>query len=152
MTVINAPTTNGYDSDDSIFYAYPSDWDYETEEEYDGPEIPYTNHIIFHNKKTEESTVPTPFEEWAAEKIAANPEIEVELKEMYVGDYIVNLYASHTHNLLFFGREFVLNVEPLEYYEPALLTYNGESVEWLVDDMETTYRKMNDVIMQTETR
>ena len=79
MTAIKAPTTNGYESDDSIFCAYPSDWDYETEEEYMMDLRSYTVHIIFHNKKTEKSTVPTPFEEWAAEKIAANlREIEVE--------------------------------------------------------------------------
>ena len=151
MTVIKAPTTNGYESDDSIFCAYPSDWDYETEEEYDGPEIPYTNHIIFHNKKTEKSTVPTPFEEWAAEKIAANPEIEVELKEMYVGDYIVNLYAS-TPQPIVLGAGVCSQRRTTRVLWTSALTYNGESVEWLVDDMETTYRKMNDVIFQTETR
>ena len=150
MTAINAPTMD-YDSyNDWPNNLEPSDDEYESEEEFDGVFLPYTNQITFYNKESKKSTIPMTLDQWTEEKIATDPDAESDAKEIYMGDYIVSLYASNT--LVYSGREFHLNVEPLEMYEPAHLVYNGEIVEWNLDDMETTYRKMNDVIFQTETR
>ena len=137
-----------YDDEEAWSNTYPSD--YESEEEYAGPVIPYTNELVLAELDGDEYDVRTPMtlEQWTEKQYAKGRDGFVD--EDYLTTYIDRILGSST--IMYKGRELVLELWPLQIGSNAYLYYKGEHVEWVLDNMKTTYKNLDDLIFRMDTK
>ena len=108
--------------------------------------ITYTQQLAFFNANTRKSWVPKTLEEWKQEQ-ERNGRAEI-VDEDYLTDYIDNVMGFDI--LVYKGRELSLELWPLTVGSDPLLVYKGDHVNWVIDDMKTTYKSLDKLIEKVE--
>ena len=104
--------------------------------------IPYTQQLAFFNANTRMSWTPKTLEEWTQQQEDNGREQIVD--EDYITEYIDRVKGFDI--LVYKGRELSIELWPLIVGSAPLLVYEGDHVEWIIDDMKTTYESLDKLI------
>tara|TARA_B100000085_G_scaffold257790_1_gene259358 strand:+ start:279 stop:953 length:675 start_codon:yes stop_codon:yes gene_type:complete len=108
--------------------------------------IPYTQQLAFFNANTQMSWTPKTLEEWTQQQEDNGREQIVD--EDYITEYIDRVQGFDI--LVYKGRELSLELWPLTVGSDPLLVYKGDHVNWVIDDMKTTYKSLDKLIEKVE--